>query len=446
MHNPNDPNDNKLDRRSFINQTAGVVASSAFASSALSYDRILGANNRIALGHIGIGNRGSGLHMMASRLKDKYNVETVAVCDLWKRNRERAAANSERYFGRAPRAVQNLDELLALKDVDAVMIATPEHCSLADAEGGSGSRQGRVLRKADGQRAPGSESRARRRQAIPRVVQIGTQHRSEPYQLAAREVLRSGVLGDVSKYKIVWNYNGPRWRGRPEVKLIREEETDWKKWLMAKPARPFDPQLYFEFRLYKEFSSGIPDQWMSHGIDLVHFFMNDQPPRSIVASGGVHAWHDGRENPDTFQALVEYPSFLVSYSTSFGNDSDSFSRIMGKKATLVNIGGEGSPRWKVVEEKGNHEDNPTIERAERWVTLPGDDKPGPINIGDEDLSHLTNWFECLRSRNTRTNATVDNGFLHSVAVIMAAQSYWQGKRLYYDSKSEQIRDSATPTD
>ena len=119
---------------------------------------------------------------------------------------------------------------------------------------------------------------------------------------------------------------------------------------------------------------------------------------------------------------------------------------MGKKATLVNIGGEGSPRWKVVEEKGNHEDNPTIDRAERWVTLPGDDKPGPINIGDEDLSHLTNWFECLRSRNTRTNATVDNGFLHAVAVIMAAQSYWQGKRLYYDSKSEQIRDSATPTD
>jgi len=127
MHNPNDPTDNKLNRRSFINQTAGVVASSAFASSALSYDRILGANDRIALGHIGIGNRGSGLHMMASRLKDKYNVETVAVCDLWKRNRERATANSERYFGRAPRAVQNLDELLALKDVDAVMIATPEH-------------------------------------------------------------------------------------------------------------------------------------------------------------------------------------------------------------------------------------------------------------------------------------------------------------------------------
>ena len=70
------------------------------------------------------------------------------------------------------------------------------------------------------------------------------------------------------------------------------------------------------------------------------------------------------------------------------------------------------------------------------MTLPGDDKPGPINIGDEDLSHLSNWFECLRSRNTQTNATVDNGFLHSVACIMAAQSYWQGKRMYYDANAQ----------
>ena len=437
-----DSHDGRVDRRSFLNTAAGVVAGSAFATSALSYGRILGANDRIGLGHIGVGNRGTGLHMMASRLKGKHNVETVAVCDLWKNNRERAQANTQRYYGRAPRAFQYLEELLADKDVDAVLIATPEHAHSpmlkATAEAGKDAYcekpMGNVL-----QEVKAARDAVKQRNL---VVQIGTQHRSEPYQLAAREVVRSGALGDVSKYEIVWNYNGPRWRGRPEVKQLREQDTDWKKWLLDKPYRPFDPQLYFEFRLYREFSSGIADQWMSHGIDLVHFFMNEQPPRSIVAHGGVHAWHDGRENPDTFQALVEYPTFLASFSTSFGNDSDSFSRIMGKTATLINIGGEGSPRWKVVDEKGNHEDNPDIQRKERWVTLPGDNKPGPINIGDEDLSHMSNWFECLRSRNTRTNATVDNGFLQSVACIMAAQSYWQGKRLYYDPKSELIADTA----
>ena len=85
-----------------------------------------------------------------------------------------------------------------------------------------------------------------------RIVQVGTQHRSEPYPRAARELVRSGVLGDVSKIEVEWNYHGPRWRGREEVAQIREADTDWKKWLMNKPYRPFDPRLYFEFRLYKE--------------------------------------------------------------------------------------------------------------------------------------------------------------------------------------------------
>ena len=168
---------------------------------------------------------------------------------------------------------------------------------------------------------------------------------------------------------------------------------------MSKPDRPFDPRAYFEFRLYRDFSTGIADQWLSHGIDLVHYFLDDHFPTSVVAQGGVYAWHDGRENPDTFQALFDYPKgFMVSFSTSFGNDSDSFSRIMGKKGTLINIGGEGSPRWKWVEEKGNHESNPFVKREEKNVTLPGDTDLPPTFMGDESPFHMTNWFECLRSR------------------------------------------------
>ena len=101
------PSDHKkLDRRSFLGAAGAVVAGSAFSSSALSYGRILGANDRIALGHIGIGNRGTELHKMVSHLKDKHNVETIAVCDLWKNNREQAAANTEQYYGRGPKAYQ----------------------------------------------------------------------------------------------------------------------------------------------------------------------------------------------------------------------------------------------------------------------------------------------------------------------------------------------------
>jgi predicted dehydrogenase len=432
-----------MNRRTFIQNTAVVAAgTAALNTNALSYDRILGANDRISLGHIGIGSRGSELDGMVAALKDKKNVEMTAVCDLWRHNREQAVATNQKYYGKAPRAFQHPEQLIAARDLDAIIISTPEHShslllkQVADAgrDGYCEKPMGNVLEEVKAARDAVHAKNL--------IVQIGTQHRSEPYQIAVRDLIRGGALGDVSKYEIAWNYHGPRWRGRPEVKQIREQDTDWNAWLMNKPRRPFDPQLYFEFRLYKDFSSGIPDQWMSHGIDLVHYFMDEVYPASVVAHGGVFAWHDGRENPDTFQALLTYPNgFLVSYSTSFGNDAIGYSRIMGKKATLYNTGGEGSPRWQIVEEVGNHEQDSDVDkkRNSRYIQLPGDKELPPTGIADEDLSHMTNWLDCLRSRK-QPNATVQNGFSHSVACIMAARAYWTGKRLYFDSKTEQIVD------
>ena len=432
----------KVSRRWFLNKSASTVGAATVAGTVLSYSRILGANERISLGQIGLGNRGRQLAWMVAKLKDRHNVEMTAVCDLWKVNQEKAVAANEQYYGRAPRAFQHLEDLLALKDVDAVLIATPEHSHSAIlklvAEAGKDAYvekpMGNVL----------EEVKAARDVVLGRnlIVQVGTQHRSEPYPRAAHELVQTGALGEVSKVEIVWNYHGERWRGRPEVKQLREADTDWRKWLMTRPYRPFDPQLYFEFRLYKDFSSGIADQWMSHAIDLVHWFMDDPWPRSVVAHGGIFAWPDGRENPDTFQALLEYPKgFLVSYASSFGNDAPSFTRYMGKKATLINIGGEGSPRYQLVEEKGVHEDDPEIyaKRASKYLTLPGDGRIPSTAISDLDLHHLENWFECLRSRQP-PHATVREGFGHSLACIIAAQSYWTGKRLYWDPQHEQILD------
>jgi len=427
-----------VDRRTFLNRTAGAVTATVLSSSAFSYSRIKGANDRILLGHVGIGDRGSELEWIVSQLKDKHNVELAAVCDLWKANRDKAAARAEKVYGRAPRSFQYMEQLLAQKDIDAVIISTADfqhapHLRMVAEAGKDAYCEKPMANNLE-------EAKAARDAVLARhlIVQIGSQHRSEPYQIATKRLIDTGALGDVSKIEIVWNYHGPRWRGRPEVAQIREDETDWRKWLLDKPYRPFDPRAYFEFRLYKDFSSGIADQWLSHASDLMHYFLEDNFPKSVVASGGVFAWPDGRENPDTFQALIEYPKgFLLSFSTSFGNDCDSFSRIMGKKATLVNIGGEGSPRWKLVEEKGNHEDDPFIQRAEKYVLLPGNDKLPPTFMGDEDLSHMTDWMECLRSRKA-PNATVLNGYAHSVVVIMAAQAYREGRKLFWNPKAELI--------
>ena len=440
-----DSSDPKIKRREFLHKGAVVAAGgAAWSSTALSYTRIAGANDRISLGHIGVGNRGSELDGIVASLKDQKNVEMTAVCDLWTHNVERAMAANQQFYGKAPRALRHPQELLALKDVDAVLISTPEHSHSPLLKMSAGAGKDTYCEKPMGNVL--EEVKAARDAVLVKnlIVQIGTQHRSERYQIAVRDLVRSKVLGEATKYEIEWNYHGPRWRGRPEVKMIREQDTDWQTWLMGKPSRPFDPQLYFEFRLYKDFSSGIPDQWMSHGIDLCHFFLDEKYPASVVANGGVFAWHDGRENPDTFQALFTYSSgLLVSYATSFGNDAPSFTRIMGKNATLINHGGEGSPRWQMVEEKGNHEDDPTVDsrRAVKDVTLSDDKSLPPTFIGDEDPSHMTNWLDCLRSRK-QPNATVHHGYAHSVACIMAAQAYWSGKKLYWDPRAEAILDHA----
>jgi predicted dehydrogenase len=444
------PTGDKITRRTFLDRSATAAVGAALLGetttagahtlSAVSYRRVIGANDRIKLGHVGIGNRGRGLDYILSQLKDSKNVEVISVCDLWKVNLERAVAKAQETYGRQPHSLQIFEEILNNKEIDAVIISTPEHqhspMLKMTAEAGKHAYvekpMGTVL----------EEAKAARDAVLERklIVQVGTQRRSEPYQIAANRLFRSGICGDVSKVEVVWNYHGPRWRGRPEVKQIREEDIDWRRWLMTKPYRSFDPQLYFEYRLYKDYSSGIPDQWMSHGIDLVHWFMDDPFPRSVMAHGGIFAWKDGRENPDTFQAVLEYPAgFLVSYSTSFGNDAPSFIRLMGKKNTLMNFGTEGTPRWLLVEENGNFEDDPAVVRKETWVSLPGDGGKGPANTVDEDLSHMTNWLEALRA-GTQPSASVKAGYAHSVACIMAAQAYWAGKRLYWDPKTESILD------
>src|SRR6266700_3579177 len=179
--------DSKINRREFLQKSAVVVTASAtLSTTALSYARIVGANERISLGHIGIGNRGRELDGIAAVLKETKNAEVTAVCDLWTRNLEQAVAANQRYFGKAPRALQHPQELLALKDVDAVMISTPEH-----------SHSPLLKMTAE-------EVKAARDAVVARnlIVQIGTQHRSEPYQIAVRDLIRSGVLGEVSKYEI----------------------------------------------------------------------------------------------------------------------------------------------------------------------------------------------------------------------------------------------------
>ena len=218
-----------INRRKFLTNSATLIAAGAvLPSKALSYSRILGANDRISLCHIGNGSRGGDLDWIASQLKTSQNVEMTAVCDLWRVNREKAVAKNTEYYGRAPRAFVYFEEALAAKDLDAMLISTPEHSHSPILKMAAQAGKDAYVEKPMGNVL--SEAKAARDAVLEnnRIVQVGTQHRSEPYPRAAHDWVQTGVLGEVSKVEIVWNYHGPRWRGREETKLLREQDTDWR--------------------------------------------------------------------------------------------------------------------------------------------------------------------------------------------------------------------------
>jgi predicted dehydrogenase len=467
-----------IDRRTFVKQAGGTMLLAGM--DARSYARVLGANDRIRLAQLGCGDRSQGHVHMVHLASKQMPVETVAVCDIWSLARERRAAQVKRAFNLEPQSYKYSEEMLARKDIDGVMIATGDfqHAKLCIEVVQAG--KDCYVEKPFANVLSEAKDARNVVKASKQIVQVGTQHRSQPYPLAVRDIIRSGRIGQIVHIEQEWNVNEERWRFNPmdtgisrEMEMdrnmewkqwlyerkskLREEDTDWKRWLLGKPDRPFDPHVYLEFRLYKDFSSGIFDQWLSHGSDMVHLWTDETYPESVVANGGIFTWKDGRENPDTCVAAITYPKgFLYTYKTIFGNSYRSFSRIQGRDGTIANYGGEGASLFTVSSEGGRNEFDPDDESgpvytqvpiaapakdSEEVVHVPGAPAPNSLGPTDDDVDHLVNWLKAMQERK-EPNATVDHGFSHAIVCIMAAQSYWSGRKLYWHPGNEEISEQA----
>lgn len=445
----------KITRRSFV--TTGSAALTATGMSIRPGSRVRGANDRINVGFLGCGARSAGHRRMVEMSWKDKNLGVVAVCDLWTRNRERAAADCKARFNTEPKQFKYLEEMLRMPELDAVMIATGDH------------QHARLLVEVvnagkdcyvEKPMAQDVEEAKLAREAVLRskqVVQNGSQWLSDPYQRKVREIVRSGKLGQITKIEQVWNDNNHRWHdpNDPDVAAIREEDTDWERWLLGKPHRPFDPWAYFEFRIFRDFSGGITSQWMSHGIGLVHFYTDTAIPDTMVANGGIFGWPDIRQNPDTFQALATYEDarLLYSYSSSYANRFGDYTIIRGKDASLFAQGGEGSPRWFLIPEARRESfdfyngfgEAVKAGRAQLVEVEGQEGKLPPVSQSDDSKPHLDDWIDCMRARNPKTHGDIHTGFWHSIGSIMATQAYRQGKKLYWDRKQEEIVDTPVST-
>ncbi len=450
----------ELSRRNFLGKAAVGLAGAAItvktAQSASSYNRIIGANGRINIGFLGCGARGRNHHDMVKTSSKKYNLGVVAVCDIWKLNREKAAENCKKLFGNDVKQFKYSEEFLSTPDLDAVMIATGDH------------QHAKVLAEVvkagkdcycEKPLSTDVEDAKLARTAVlgsKQVVQMGSQWISDPIQIKVREVVRSGKLGQITKIDQVWNDNNHRWHvpTDPDVAAIREEDTDWNRWLLGKPYVPFDPWKYFEFRIFRDYSGGITSQWMSHGSGLVHFYTDTAIPDSMVANGGIFGWPDIRQNPDTFQSLATYDDakFLYSYNSNYANKFGDYTIIRGKEATLFAAGGEGSNRWFLIPEHQNlpggfdfyegMRDLVKKGKAEIITSPEYKNELGPVNVNDNMPFHLENWFDCILARNLNTNGNIHTGYWNAVASVMATYAYRTGKKLYWDRTREEIVDQA----
>jgi predicted dehydrogenase len=412
-----------LSRRDFLGTS--TTAAAGLALSAASSARAAGGNERLSVGIVGPGGRGRSLMKTFFDVSKEGKAELTAVCDLWNRNRDRATDTVKQVSGREPKQYKRLADLLAAKDIDAVIIATADHAHAQQLAQCLQAGKHVYCEKPFANRLEEANAAIDAYRKSDKMVTLGTQRRSDGRYQAALELVRSGVLGDIVQVDVIQNAYSPyRWRRDADVKILKESDTDWKEFLMGRAERKFDPRQYLEFRLFHDFSTGIIDQWMTHLIDTVHMLTGATFPRSVVAHGGTYAWKDHRENGDTVHALLEYPQgFMATYSCTLANGFGSSSRILGRQATL-----EYEKQWRL---SGDGVTGSKL--AEKAITA----KPGSA---DMDHTHMRNWLDCVHKGQRQTNCTAEHGYQHAIACIMSDQALRSGKRQLFDEKNRTIRE------
>ena len=441
-----------MKRRKFIKQSALATTGiylGAMGFGARSYGNIIGANDRVRVGVVGFSDRfKSSLVPAFLNHHKELNFDMVAVSDIWKVKREAGQAHLKEKLGHDIKSCRNNDELYGTKDIDAVIISTADFQHALHAIEAVKAGCDAYVEKPFAETMDDNRAALKAIKESKKVIQIGSQRRSGANYHAAANFIQSGKFGPITMVELLWNLNQPgRWRRPQLVGMMKEEDTDWKRFLMNRPADTFSARKHLEFRLFWPYSSGMPGQWMSHQIDTVHWFSGLKHPRSAVANGGVYVWKDGRENWDTMTAAFEYgpvedPSsgFQVIFCSRMHNGEEN------PKEAYYSNGGELNLLTNKVSSAGGLRENFAKDMNMKANLLQEID----LNVRDEKVissantggdlltsTHMRNWMDCVRSRK-ETNAPVEAGYAHAIACIMANAAVHTGVKVTFDEKNQEV--------
>lgn len=437
----------KTSRRNFVKTAARAAA--ACALSAYSYKRVLGANNIVRTGVIGYSERfRDALFPAFLKHAGSQQFEIVALSDIWKRRRDEGVTYIVEATGHRVALCHNNDELYDRKDVDAVIIATAD---FQHAQHGIEAVHNNCDAYVEKPMAHTMEDARELRKAVRqtgRVVQVGTQRRSAKNYQRAKDFIQSGQFGDIVAVEMTWNVNQPgRWRRPALVNALKEEDTDWKRFLINRPVVDFDPRKYVEFRLFWPYSSGIPDQWMVHQIDTVHWFTDLPHPRSVVANGGIYVWKDGRQNWDTLTAVFDYgplndptKGFQVIYSSRQTNSAGDVKELYRSNAGTLDldknvISGEGGLEdgfARTMGMKGHKLQTKNLIEGSSGIETGAN-----TGVDEATSANMLNWMQSIRAHKT-PNADIEAGYNHSVALCMTIAAIQTGERATFDDEKQEV--------
>lgn len=412
-----------ISRRDFVkDSTLTAIGTSLALSSGPFAGKVFGANDKIVVGVIGCGSQGRWNMRDFLRQPD---VQIAAVCDVYEANLNQAREMTD---GKAA-AYKDFRKLLEQKDIDAVIIATPDHWHAMPAIHACDAGKDVYVEKPLSHTIQEGRKMVEAGRRNKRVVQMGTQQRSGKHFQQAVDIVRSGKLGKVVFVR-TWNYGNelPQGIGNPPD-TDPLPGLDWDMWLGPAPYVRYNRNRCLgNFRWFWDYAGGKITDWGTHLIDVVHWALDVDAPTTVYAAGAKYYIQDNRETPDNLEVTYEYPGFMMNYSNrivnGYGIDGHSYGiQFQGTQGTLF------------VDRSG-FEFTPELQRVGDESAPPAE-KPFKGEGSPQHLPHVRNFLDCVKSRQAPASE-IEIGHRSTTAALLGNIALKVKQKITWDGKKEQI--------
>lgn len=388
-----------MNRREFLQASAALGTVSAASMTARSYAAVLGANDRVSLGVIGLGRRGL---IVSNGFVQDPRTRIAALCDVYGEQTRNFQSKMQAHLSQPAISVRHQD-LLARKDVDAVLITTPDHLHVMIASDALSAGKNVYLEKPT---VHHWKDRGQLQQALQRsgkILQCGTQQRSGAhYARAKQEFFDSGKLGRVVLVRAVW-HNFP-WQRRDIPNTPKPADLDWDLFLGPAPKVKFEYARYTSWRSFPDYGAGLLADILTHWVDVAQWMLNDSHPVSASSLGGIYDLHGYFENPDTVSAIVQYKDWNLNFESS----------VLSLRDEQPSVFFEGTSGTLNIT-RGGYTFSPNAGEAVVFKSTQ-----------DLEVAHTRNFLDAIVS-GTPVSAPLSAGLEATLPVQMCLASYWSHK-------------------